>query len=629
MKFTPPRVRSCRSIAAPVPSLLRQYFAVLTAILLIALLTGCAGGRRLTPPGPPARPEWTVRPVDRELARRVEIVRTDYGVPHIRAETLRALGFGMAYCQSEDYGLRAAEGLVGARGQAAFVFSDSELVESDLWRRRAFERALETYHLLSRDTRELLEGFASGINYYMALHPEEFEDWPAPEFTGHDVSALTIGRPNLRLARSFVRSMATTPDEPPADEVASSDFLLNVDVGSNAWAFAPSRTTSGHAILVRNPHLSWTSGYYEAHLSVPGVLEFYGDIRVGGAFGIIGGFNERLGWTTTNNYADMDEIYELERDRKRPDHYFFDGASIPIQRRIFEIAYRTEKGVEGEVTRLLGETPLGPVIHETDSKIYVMRSTNDGEFRRGEQYLRMMQAHNLEEWLDAMRMHAINSSNYTYADADGNIFYVWNTKIPQLPHEAKEDEAVPASASSDIWTRILPFDDLPQLLNPEGGYLQNSNDSPYYTNLDSFLDPADFPANFPEPRLRLRSQHSLQLVQGERKMSLEDVVELKHSMRMLLADRVKEDLVKAVADTATDPEIRNAIQWIAEWDNSVSAESRGGVLFESWWRQYASDVAREREPVEEADLFAVPWSEEDPTGTPHGLARPDIAVASG
>jgi len=156
-------------------------------------------------------------------------------------------------------------------------------------------------------------------------------------------------------------------------------------------------------------------------------------------------------------------------------------------------------------------------------------------------------------------------------------------------------------------------------LNPGGGYLQNSNDPPYYTNLNSLFDPAEFPANFPEPRLRLRSQHSLELVQREPKMSLEDVVELKHSMRMLLADRVKEDLVKAVAGTATDPEIRNAIQWIAEWDNTVSAESRGGVLFESWWRLYESEVGEE-------DLFAVPWSAEDPTGTPRGLARPDMAA---
>jgi acyl-homoserine lactone acylase PvdQ len=56
-----------------------------------------------------------------------------------------------------------------------------------------------------------------------------------------------------------------------------------VEEGSNAWAFAPSRTKSGKAILLRNPHLAWNSGYYEGHMTVPGVLDFYGDFRIGGA----------------------------------------------------------------------------------------------------------------------------------------------------------------------------------------------------------------------------------------------------------------------------------------------------------------------------------------------------------
>ncbi len=68
-----------------------------------------------------------------------------------------------------------------------------------------------------------------------------------------------------------------------------------LDEGSNAWALAPSRTRSGRAILLRNPHLAWTAGYYEAHVTVPGVLDFYGDFRIGGPLIVIGGFNRHLG----------------------------------------------------------------------------------------------------------------------------------------------------------------------------------------------------------------------------------------------------------------------------------------------------------------------------------------------
>ena len=85
----------------------------------------------------------------------------------------------------------------------------------------------------------------------------------------------------------------------------------------------------GHAILLRNPHLAWTAGYYEAHLTVPGVVDFYGDFRIGGPFGVIGGFNRDLGWATTNsNSGDLTEIYAVAADPAHPDRYVLDGDEL-------------------------------------------------------------------------------------------------------------------------------------------------------------------------------------------------------------------------------------------------------------------------------------------------------------
>ena len=104
--------------------------------------------------------------------------------------------------------------------------------------------------------------------------------------------------------------------------------------GSNAWALAPSRTKSGRAILLRNPHLAWTAGYWEAHVTVPGKLDFYGDFRIGSAFAVVAGFNKDLGWATTNNAPDLDEVYELDLDPASADRYLFDGVSVPIRTRV-------------------------------------------------------------------------------------------------------------------------------------------------------------------------------------------------------------------------------------------------------------------------------------------------------
>lgn len=567
-------------------------------------------------------------PSSLELVRQVEIRRTKYGIPHISAENLRAAGFALGYVQLEDYGRRVPNGLIRIRGERA-RYHGRQHIEADLRNRLRHERARETYHLIDEDTRELYEGFAAGVNYYIELHPSEFPLWMEPNFTGVDVHALDIGTPGEAMVKKFLESVGAEPREV---QIALEEEPPSRD-GSNTWAFAPSRTKSGKAILMRNPHLSWNAGYYEAHVIVPGKFNFYGDFRIGGPIGIIGGFNEHLGWSTTNNYPDLGVVYALEVDPEKPDHYLFDGESVPIERREVMAEFKNGPGFGVEKREVL-TTPIGPVIHRADGKIYVIRYAGDGEYRTGDQFLRMMKARNLEEWKDAVRLRARVRSNLTYADREGNIFYVWNATIPSLPHPAVPDSvAVLARGKADIWTEPVPFDSLPQLLNPRGGYVRNDNDPPYFTNLDQPLDRANYADNFPENRLRLRSQHSLELVHGKKKFSLEEVVELKHSMRMILADRVKPDLIEAVRASRPSSEVKAAIDLLEKWDNTAAAESRGGVLFELWWRRYLRLLPKAEATPESAgysavatDIFRKPWSPEEPITTPVGLGSPERAV---
>ena len=393
------------------------------------------------------------------------------------------------------------------------------------------------------------------------------------------------------------------------------------DYGSNAWAFAPSRTKSGRAILMRNPHLSWDAGYYEAQITVPNVLEWYGDFRIGGPFSVIGGFNRDLGFATTNNAPDLNAIYALDVDSTKVDAYLFDGTSHPLEHQLVTAEYKNGAGLASE-TRELWRTSLGPVIYRGGGKIYVLKAANDGEYRAGEQFLKMMRASSLAEWKDAMRMRARVNSNFTYADRAGHIFYVWNASIPSLPHPSAGDSgAVPAHGRADVWTRYVPWDSLPQVLDPKGGYVQNSNDPPYLTNLHQPLDRARYPENFPDPKLGLRSQMSLQLIDTDRKLSLEDVVALKHSYHMLLADRVKNDLIAAVRASNPAPNVAQAADALAKWDNAVAPMSKGGLLFEIWWRRYVQGSPAD-------SMFAQPWTITEPVSTPRGLRDPARAVAA-
>jgi acyl-homoserine-lactone acylase len=566
----------------------------------------------------PPMPERTGEPAG-TLPQEVVIRRTAYGVPHVLGENLRAMAFGLAWVMTEDYRERVPEQILKSNGRWGLAVGRRGL-NDDFPGRMAHELAGQTFPLLPEDVREILAGFAAGVNHYIALHSEEFPEWARPEFSAEDIAARDLVVWSDGRVRAFQASREGASDGQERSHLSreSGTGVTDPDIGSNAWAFAPERTQSGYAVLVRNPHLSFTSGYYEAHITVPGVVNFYGDFRLGGPFTIIGGFNDRLGWSTTNNYPDVDEVYALLKDPDRPDHYLFDGRSVPLEVRRVTAEYRGWGAIRTR-TREFRFSSLGPVLHETADTIFVVKSHAFGQYRLGEQWLRMMQASNLEEWKEAMRIQAKFTSNFTYADADGNIFYVWNAAIPTLPYEPSDDVAVFAAGSTDVWSSLYPWDDLPQLLNPAGGYIQNSNDPFHFTNLNEPLDPRDFPANFPEPQLGLRSQHSLQLVHNDRVFTLEDIVDLKHSMRMMLADRVKDDLLAAVRQGEPNREMIRAAELLADWDNRAARESRGAVLFKIWANRYFSRTDEDR-------WYQRPWTPADPTGTPRGLGDRDAAV---
>jgi acyl-homoserine-lactone acylase len=521
------------------------------------------------------------------------------------------MAYGLAWAHMEDYGRLVVERLTMARGELA-LFNGPDLVESDFWWRRRHQLAEQAYPTLDEETRGIYEGYAAAVNRYVALHPERVQEWASDRFTGVDVAAHWVDERLEGATRRFLASQAVRR--------AARDSAADSGDGSNAWALGPSRTASGNAILVRNPHLSWGAGrysvYYEAHITVPGVIDFYGDFRVGYPMYFNGGFNSNLGWSTTNNSPDVEEFYALTVDPENPDAYLLDGESVPLQSTELEVKVSGPSGSES-VTRAFLDTDIGPVVDRTADTIYVVRSADWGEYRRTEQFLHMMQASTLEEWKDAMRLQAMKESSFTYADAAGNIFYVWNAAMPVLPHASGRDTvAIPISSRSDVWQDLVPFDSLPQLLNPGSGYLHNENDSFHYSNLEQRIDAPAIPAAWPEPSLRLRSQLALELLRSAEGVTLEQVIELKHSPRMLMADRVKDDLVRAVRTSGAAGEVADAIDLIEAWDNTSRADSRGGALFELWVGEYerlGGDYARTWDPLE-------------PTTTPRGLDNPQLAA---
>ena len=597
------------------------------AIVFLVLWAGPVGAQVLTDLGLPSYPDTA-----QALSARVEIIRTDYGVPHIYAEDWKAFGYAMGWVQSEDYGDQVAIGLIRSRGEYG-LYTGRDSIAGDFAGREAHALAAARYELLEPRSRATYDGFAEGVNEYARQNPGEFPAWLAPDFTGVDALTNDVYTWSRADAAAFVRAQAARDEERmgrdlPAPAYPSSwghaEVVFRsfdpVTDGSNAWALDGTRTESGDAILLRNPHLSWEAGYYEAHVQIRDELEFYGDFRIGGAFGIIGGFNQHLGWATTNNSPRYSQVYAVPLHASRNGHLVLDNEAVALRDSTITVEWSEPDGSMGQSSETMRWSPWGPVVHQNDRYAYVLTDPRDGQYQRGEQLVKMMTAGSLEEWLQVMRMRAHASSNFTYADGQGNIALYYNARLPHLPHETTGDSAATALSRSDMWTEIVPWESLPLYVNPPGGYVQQANDTPDFINLNVPLDRDTVAQNLPKERLRFRSQLSFDLIHGDFQLSLEDVVELKHSPRMLAAERMLDDLLAAIDASEPSPALQRARRILGSWDRTASATSRGGVLFKAWFNAYTQ--------ITDTMRYRVTWDRRTPVTTPVGVGKPGRALAA-
>ena len=555
-------------------------------------------------------------PAEPPLRERVVIRRDTFGVPHVLAPDEEAAAFGLGFAMAEDHALDMGRRYLAARGESALHFGE-EGIENDFAARRADSRegARRALGGLGRGFRRWLAGFAAGYSHFVTTRRAELPAWiplaDAADVLAHARSGSVASA--LRPPRELLEKYPAPPDAAPASPPGPAP---EGEEGSNALALAGSRTTTGHAILLGNPHLRWSQLYWEAHVTVPGRLDFYGSTLVGLPV-LRAGFNDRIGYVQTNNAPDLEDVYALLLDPERPGHYRFEGRPRPIRSRRVTVEVRAADGSVRPVTRELEETHLGPVVHRTADRVFAVRSMALESWRHFEGFYELAHARSLREFRRVLQRGFFATSNFTYADAEGNILYVWNARLPRRPAAGDYSLDVPGERRF-LWTGVHPVADLPQVLNPPHGTVQNANNPPWFVSLRDGPDPARFPAYVERGPLDLRPQVALDALDGDRRFSPEDVRDLKFTTRMLLAERVLPDLLAAARRAEPkSPELASALSVLASWDRGVGAASRGALLFQEFWERL---VEAKPQP------FARAWDAARPAATPAGLADPGAAL---
>lgn len=567
--------------------------------------------------------------------RRAEILWDQYGVPHIFAQERASMFYAEGWAQMRGQASLLLRLYGESRGRAAEYWGPSHL-ELDRWVQLngVPELAQKWYAAQDPTFRGYLDAFAQGMNDFAKAHPEAINPdlkivlpVSGVDVVEHSLRAVHFmymgSRERMqREVNQLLKSRAasgqkvatlTSPVSSPLDE-----SMLEAP-GSNTWTIGPSRTASHHAMLVINPHLAWGDTFYrymEVHMVAPD-YDLYGAPQIGFPTPVIG-FNRNTGWGRTVNTIDTVDFYELTvRDGK----YELDGGLKDFDRSTKTLKIKQPDGSFKEETLGIKRSVHGPVVFDDQGLVVAMSVAGLDRPKMLEQWFRMGEAQNLEQFKDALRMMAVPMWNANYADADGHIMIVFDGLVPRRKtgDNAFWAKVVPGNTSKTLWDGYLSYDELPKSLDPPSGFNQNTNEPPWSMTLPE-LDSTKYPAYIaPEFTLAYRTKRSLRMLSEEPAFTYEKLLADKHSTRMEMADAILPDLLEA-AQSATDPDSKAAAAVLARWDRQTEIYSRGAVLFEMFAERYFSGNVNSKVRVKFDPLR--------PLETGYGLADPTGALKS-
>lgn len=519
-----------------------------------------------------------------------EIIRDNWGVPHVYGVRDEDAAFGIGYAHAEDDFETIQEVVAATRGQmaryrgAGAAPTDYIVALFGVWDTMdaRYERRVPA------EVKAIAEGYAAGVNLYASEHPGTIWAGLAP-FTAEDVVAGFVFKTPLfyGLDETLLELFGDEREAQIAlDPGAGRESFLTVpkgapERGSNAFAVSPQRGGDGVTRLMINSHQPLTGpvAWYEAQLVSEEGLDITGGLFPGTPL-ILHGFNRDLGWANTVNKPDLVDVYRLETNPDDDGQYRLDGEWVDFEVETVTIRVGLWGPFAFKAKRPLKRSAHGPVI-EAPHGTYAIRYAGRGEIRQLEQYYRLNKARDLDEFLDAMAMNALPSINYIYADKSGDIAFIHNGQYPDRVEGWDWQKDLPGDRSDLIWQGYRGFAEVPKLINPASGFIFNSNNTPYdATDGPDNLTAAEFPSSMGlQINQTNRSLRIMELTDGEQAVSRKALLAIKFDDAYAAGSQA-DGVVKAVLskDWSDETELAAAAEHLAAWDMRMDRESRHAAL---------------------------------------------------
>jgi acyl-homoserine-lactone acylase len=565
--------------------------AALVTALILALTAASAVS---------AAPQPTETQRLKATAARVSITRDDWGIAHIHGPTDAEAVFGMIYAQAEDDFNRVETNYLVSLGRLAEAEGEKAIWQ-DLRQRLYIDPAdLKRQYAASPVwLKALMNGWADGLNYYLAMHPQvhprvitHFEPWMALSFSEGSIGG-DIERIDPRGLEGFYGpkrvAMLTPIDRRHYVE----------PTGSNGIAIAPKNTKDGHALLLINPH---TSFFFRAEQQVTSDqgLNAYG-AATWGQFFIYQGFNAHAGWMHTSSGVDsVDEFLETIVDQGGRKYYRYGKALRPVIQKNITLKFRATDGSLASRSFTTYATHHGPIVRAQGDKWVAFALMNTPVAALEQSFLRT-KATDYASFMKVASLKANSSNNTLFADAKGEIAYLHPQFVPRRNNAFDYRKPVDGSDPATDWQGLTPLAALPQVLNPRTGWVFNTNDAPWSAaGADSPKQPA-FPRYMDTAGENPRGLHAVRVLSGRRDFTIEGLRAAAYDPYLPAFAALAPSLVKAWdALDAADPlkeKLRAPIaalrDWNYQWGPLSVATSLAVYWGEALWGDTANDLLTE------------------------------------
>lgn len=525
-----------------------------------------------------------------EKAERVSIIRDDYGVPHIYGKTDADAVFGLLYAQCEDDFNRVEQNYIWATGRLAEVEGE-EAIYSDL-RAKLFMTETEAkanYDKSPDWLKKLCDAFADGINYYLETHPEvkpkllsHFEPWMPMYFSEGSIGG-DIERIRTSKIKAFYESWMDLP-EAELLQIQKKEAMAEPQ-GSNGIAISGDLTQSGNTMLLINPH---TSFYFrgEVHVVSEEGLNAYGAVTWGQFF-VYQGFNEKTGWMHTSTYTDvMDEFLETISKIDEKYLYQFGEELRPVEVSEIILKYKEGDAIK-EKSFPAYRTHHGPITHRTND-VWTASAMMWSPVKALEQSFIRTKQNGYKGFREMMDIRTNSSNNTVYADGEGNIAYFHGNFIPKRDESFDYSKPVDGSNPKTDWKGLHTVDENIGLLNPENGWLQNCNSTPYTAALEFSPKKENYPNYMSIDRENFRGVHAIELLKDRKEYTLDGLIELAHDPYLPAFEALIPGLVDAYDKVDRTMKLGAPIELLRNWNYETSVESVAMTLAHYYGTEYYS-----------------------------------------